>query len=409
MNALSIKGFRKIDPEKWEFANEDFVKDQKHLLKNIHRRKPIHSHSNPQGTADPERTAYEEEIDKLSREKAALAGNVLKFKQEQATAKVQLEDLTERLGNIEQRQGSLLTFLEKAVKNPDFVEQLTQRLESMDVSVYNKKRRLPEGDEPLSDRDFVMVDNHSSSKPEFGFPQDFCDKLRLELSPAADNNLLSHSTQSSNEDGESSSKRISDRLQKDLHKSGETLYGQETLELSDTGTSFGLKMDSPLSQRAEGSDTPKVNSFQQSLTPNEEADSQISCHLNLSLASSPLPVSKNQSPAKTVHVANETGICSDTRSKTDGNEVDRSAPFKNHLSDGSTSLSPSKNNKHVTPSPPARANDGFWEQFLTERPGSSDTEEASSNFRAHPYDEPEARKVDQGLSKNIKSAQHLSL
>ncbi|GLT71268.1 hypothetical protein SLA2020_433010 [Shorea laevis] len=70
---LNTYGFRKIDPERWEFANEDFVKDQKHLLKNIHRRKPIHSHSHPQGSmVDPDRAVLDEEIERLSQEKAAL-------------------------------------------------------------------------------------------------------------------------------------------------------------------------------------------------------------------------------------------------------------------------------------------------------------------------------------------------
>ncbi|KAJ6420852.1 hypothetical protein OIU84_028262 [Salix udensis] len=116
-----LLGFRKIDPEKWEFANEDFLKDQKHLLKNIHRRKPIHSHSNPPGSlVDPDRAAYEEEIDKLSRDKAKLKASIVGISQQRSSAKLQVEDLTQRIDTMQQRQEKLLSFLEKAVQNPAF-------------------------------------------------------------------------------------------------------------------------------------------------------------------------------------------------------------------------------------------------------------------------------------------------
>ncbi|GKC07229.1 heat stress transcription factor A-5, partial [Tanacetum coccineum] len=133
-------GFIKIDPEKWEFANEEFLKDKNHLLKNIHRRKPVHSHSTPQtSTVDPERAAFEEEIDKLTREKASLEKNLLRYKQQQPASKLQLEDLTQRVNSMEQRQDALLTFLKKAARYPEFVEHLAQKLESIDFQPITRK------------------------------------------------------------------------------------------------------------------------------------------------------------------------------------------------------------------------------------------------------------------------------
>ncbi|GKC47706.1 heat stress transcription factor A-5 [Tanacetum coccineum] len=207
-------GFRKIDPEKWEFANEEFLKDKKHLLKNIHRRKPVHSHSTPQTSrVDPERAAFEEEIDKLKREKTSLEKNLIRYKQQQPASKLQLEDLTQRVNSMEQRQDALLIFLKKAGQNPDFVEHLAQKLESMDFSADNKKRRLPKS---RVFPDAGVVDNHSPqspSRPDFGnvSHHEFPGKLRLELSPAvSDINFVSNSTQSSNEDGGSPQFRSSE-------------------------------------------------------------------------------------------------------------------------------------------------------------------------------------------------------
>ncbi|KAK6118583.1 hypothetical protein DH2020_047669 [Rehmannia glutinosa] len=393
---LNTYGFRKIDPERWEFANEDFVKDQKHLLKNIHRRKPIHSHSQPHGSIDPERAAFEEEIDKLSREKNVLQGNVLGFKEQQSAAKIQLENLTQRIGSMEQRQERLLSFLEKAVQNPEFVEKLAQKLESMDFSAYNKKRRLPQADDVQSIPDNVLVDNQSSCRPEFGsisHQDSLCNKLRLELSPAvSDVNLLSHSTQSSNEDGGVSPRgRMMDGWSNDMHvRSAGILCPSERLELSDTGASFTLKMDSSLSCKV-GPESPKLHS----LPSNDEGDAHLSCLLNLTLASSPLQLNNSSQE-----------ICTVPRLNSENNEVvGHRAPA---LTDDTPTLSSSSpdvhNKKQQGPATTQnRVNDVFWEQFLTERPGCSDThEEASSSFRANPYDEQQERKSVKGIAKNTK-------
>lgn len=392
------------------------MKDQKHLLKNIHRRKPIHSHSHPHGTpVDQERAAFEEEIDKLSREKGALEKAAREKAALLSAAKLQLEDSTQRVNGMEQRQDKLLNYLETAIQNQNFVEHLARKLEAMDFSAYNKKRRLPQVDysQPVPENSFV--DNHSSSRPEFGhvFHQDFSNKLRLELSPSvSDINLVSHSTQSSNEDGGSPQRRLSEGYPKDAQmRAGGLPFAPKILELSDTGTSFMFMMDSTLSRKG-GSGSPRLQSLQQNLTSNEEGDGHISCHLNLTLASSLSQVDNSQSSAR-IQLGHESGKSPELRSNVNGKVSDfRVSPSNRGFSDDDATLSSSQEAPIKIQGPPApplaRVNDMFWEQFLTERPGASDTEEASSSFRANPYDDQKDRS-GYAMSGNAKNMDHLTL
>ncbi|KAL4273344.1 hypothetical protein GQ457_13G029790 [Hibiscus cannabinus] len=418
---LNTYGFRKIDPEKWEFANEEFVKDQRHLLKNIHRRKPIHSHSNPPGSLiDSERAGYEEEIEKLSREKAALEANVSKSRQERSALKQQVEELTLQADQMERRQETLFNFLEKALQDPSFVEHLFRKIESMDdVAAYNKKRRLPESDRTKPVGQHSLLDNKSSSSSEFGnvVHLDFSNKLRLELSSAvSDMNLVSQSTQSSNEDGESPQRRISQGEPKDDNiRPGGILFTPETLDLSDTGTSFTFNMDSSFTQRVSMNECPIVHSLQQRSSSYEEPDSNISCQLNLTLASSSLQVDKSPSLTRMLPLNWDIGKVPESRSNANSKETDptpRAFENSRNMIDGETTLSSSRegSNRNQEPAaPPVRVNDVFWEQFLTERPGSSDNEEASSNYRANPYEEQEDKRSAHGLARNAKNIEQLSL
>ncbi|GAV58976.1 HSF_DNA-bind domain-containing protein [Cephalotus follicularis] len=414
---LNTYGFRKIDPEKWEFANDDFVKHQKHLLKNIHRRKPIHSHSHPQGSlVDSERATFEDEIERLSREKASLEAKVLKAKQERSVEKLHLEDLVQRVEKMGRRQENLLTFLKKAIQNRPFVDHLAKKIDSMDVAAYNKKRRLPQVDQsnPLTDNSFV--DNHSSSRPEFGkiIHQDFSNKLRLELSPAvSDINLVSDSTQSSNEDGESPQKKTSDGALKAAQKRTEgLLFAPEPFELSDSGTSLTFKMDSSLLRKVPANESPRQQCYQQNLISIEEVDGQVSCHLNLSLASSSLQIHRSPYSARMTQPVQEPRKSPESRYDANGKESDIAFfPKSRNQGDGDATLSSSQEALNNNQGPPtaAQGNDVFWEQFLTERPGSLDNEEASSTYRASPCVEQEDRRSGQGLCRNSKNMEQLTL
>lgn len=410
------QGFRKSDPERWEFANEDFVKDQKHLLKNIHRRKPIHSHSQPQGPhVDAERAAFEEEIERLIREKSELQLKLFKVKQQQQSANLPLEELTQRVSGMEQRQEKLLTFLEKAVQNPAFLERLAQKIESMDFSAYNKKRRLPEVDNLQPVAENSLLDNHSSSRPEFGsmFHKDFSNKLKLELSPAAsDINLLSRSTQSSNDDSGSPPLKIIEGDPKEVLTRTEGLsFAPEAVELSDTGTSFTFRIDPASSQKMGANENQRLVYLQENSTSTEEGDGHISCHLNLTLASSPLQVEKSSS-TRLPQLGQEIRS-SVSRPTADAKEADfRVIHNSRKLSDNDPTLSSSQGASTANQGPPAapvRVNDVFWEQFLTERPGSSDNEEASSNLRSNMYDEQVDKRAGQGTLINSKNVEHLTL
>ncbi|XP_072962152.1 heat stress transcription factor A-5 [Typha angustifolia] len=404
---LNTYGFRKIDPEKWEFSNDFFIKGQKHLLKNIHRRKPIHSHSNPPGSLlDSERAALEEEIDRLSRERSSIEATLLRFKQQQSGARIQIEDLERRLLDMEQRQLKMIAFLQRAMRNPRFRESLVKMAGASKVDftdAIHKKRRLPHLDYCNEVTENSFFDDHSStSKPDLGnlFHQDFCDKLKLGLCSAmTESNLVSASTQSSSEDNESPQG-------KHLHPDCGTVRMEclplvpETHELSDTGTSLCPTKNDLFSRAA-------------------HEDGLFPCHLSLTLASTSMQTESSQHSDRNLNMIDkEDGMFkpkSPSMSRDEG--LGRLVGEKQNTSAdcGVVNVASLKENATVSneppAAPPARVNDVFWEQFLTERPGCCENEEASSSLRANiPCEQPEDQKQgDEDIQKSKKDMENLKL
>ncbi|XWS18549.1 hypothetical protein CRYUN_Cryun32bG0054700 [Craigia yunnanensis] len=142
---LNTYGFRKIDPEQWEFANEDFIRGRPHLLKNIHRRKPVHSHSMQnllcQGSSpltESERKNLRDEIERLTNEKESLVLELKRHEQERQGFEVQMRLLRERLQNMEQRQQIMVSSVAQVLQKPGLPIDLTPELVAND-----RKRRLP--------------------------------------------------------------------------------------------------------------------------------------------------------------------------------------------------------------------------------------------------------------------------
>lgn len=156
---LSQQGFRKVDPDRWVFANEGFLRGQRHLLKTITRRKPAHGH--PQNQQQPNgqnssvgacvevgKFGLEEEVERLKRDKNVLMQELVRLRQQQQSTDNQLQTMVERLQGMEQRQQQMMSFLAKAVNSPGFLAQFMQQPNDTNQRMMqtNKKRRLKQED-----------------------------------------------------------------------------------------------------------------------------------------------------------------------------------------------------------------------------------------------------------------------
>ncbi|CAM0954412.1 unnamed protein product [Alopecurus aequalis] len=145
---LNTYGFRKVDPERWEFANEEFIRGHMHLLKNIHRRKPVHSHS-PQNQvngalADSERREYEEEIARLNHEKSALMADLQRQAQQQCGLNWLMQSLEDRLLTMEQRQQNLVASVRDMLQRRQ--GGVSDSSVMLETDHFSKKRRVPKID-----------------------------------------------------------------------------------------------------------------------------------------------------------------------------------------------------------------------------------------------------------------------
>ncbi|XVE85595.1 hypothetical protein DITRI_Ditri17bG0103000 [Diplodiscus trichospermus] len=144
---LNIYGFRKIDTDRWEFANDGFVRGQKDLLKNIARRKysqgseqrkllqqqqpPPQQLANFIGSCENnENIELWKEVENLKTDKNAVMQELVKLRQYQETADNKMLLLKDRLQGMEKSQQQLLSFLIMAMQSPGFLVQLLQPKEN---------------------------------------------------------------------------------------------------------------------------------------------------------------------------------------------------------------------------------------------------------------------------------------
>ena len=155
LHASFFQGFRKVDPDRWEFANEGFIRGQKQLLKSIVRRKPSQvqppqqpqvQHSSVGACVEVGKFGFEEEVERLQRDKNVLTQDLVRLRQQQQVTEHHLQNVGQKVHVMEQRQQQMMSFLAKAVQSPGFLNQFSQQNNegnNQHVSEGNKKRRLP--------------------------------------------------------------------------------------------------------------------------------------------------------------------------------------------------------------------------------------------------------------------------
>ncbi|CAB4307501.1 unnamed protein product [Prunus armeniaca] len=159
---LNTYGFRKVDPDRWEFANEGFLRGQKHLLKTVSRRKPAHAQSHQQAPPQVQSSqvgacvevgnlGLEEEVERLKNDKNILMQELVRLRQKQQATDNQLHNVGQRVQGMEQRQQQMMSFLAKAMHSPGFLSQLVQHQNENNrrITGSNKKRRLPRQEDEI--------------------------------------------------------------------------------------------------------------------------------------------------------------------------------------------------------------------------------------------------------------------
>ncbi|CAN0899277.1 Heat stress transcription factor C-1 [Linum grandiflorum] len=122
---LNTYGFRKVDPDRWEFASEGSLRGQKQLLRNVVRRPKQLSKSGSRSESNEE-----------------MAVEIGRMKQDQRELEKQIEGMSKRLEATERRPEQMMAFLYKVVDDPDLLPRMMMNRRSLATADYRKKRCL---------------------------------------------------------------------------------------------------------------------------------------------------------------------------------------------------------------------------------------------------------------------------
>ncbi|KAJ7969616.1 Heat shock transcription factor [Quillaja saponaria] len=148
---LNTYGFRKVDPDRWEFASEWFLRGQRQLLKNIVRKK--HSRINSFGKHED----FDEE---------EMVMEIARLKEEQKALEEELQEMNKRLEATERRPEQLMAFLSKVAEDPDVLPRVLLQRDRKRLQLGEKKRRLMISETPSSSSSSWMAATSSVKTEE---------------------------------------------------------------------------------------------------------------------------------------------------------------------------------------------------------------------------------------------------
>lgn len=140
-----LQGFHKIDTDRWEFANESFMKGKKHLLRNINRHRSYQANQLPiqiGSLMEMAKSRLVGEINMLRNDKTALLQEITSLQHENQTTIQLMNSLNQRMQSAEMRQKQMVSFLANVLQSPELFDHLKQQRKHSGIASSRVRRKF---------------------------------------------------------------------------------------------------------------------------------------------------------------------------------------------------------------------------------------------------------------------------